>query len=101
MKTRIKFIYDDGSKGKNRLNSDIAISKEAFKVDDQYVYIFLNLKDMYFEFLDTEGKPLFRGGNTKNSEVLLQQVKDELKKRGCRFAKETRTKDERPQSTQN
>lgn len=94
MKTRIKFIYDDGSKGKTRHNSDIAISKETYKVDDQHVYIFLNLKEMYFEFLDTDGKPVFRGGATKNSEVLLQQAKDELKKRGCRFAKETRSKNE-------
>jgi len=92
MKTRMKFVYDDGSKGKNRHNSDIAISKETYKVDGQQVYVFLNLKEMYFEFLDTEGKPIFRGGNTKNSEILLQQAKDELKKRGCRFATETRIK---------
>jgi hypothetical protein len=92
MKTRIKFIYDDGSKGKNRHNSDIAISKETFKVDGQHIYLFLNLKDMYFEFLDTDGKPIYRGGNTTNSEILLKQAKDELKKRGCRFATETRTK---------
>jgi len=94
MKTRIKFVYDDGSKGKNRHNSDIAISKEAFKVDGQYIYIFLNLKEMFFEFLTQDGKVIYRGGNTKNSEVLLKQTKDELRKRGCKFGKETREKSE-------
>ena len=94
MKTRMKFVYDNGEKGKNRHNADIAISKETYFADGQHVYVFLNLKEMYFEFLATTGKPIYRGGNTKNTEVLLQQAKDELKKRGCRFAKETRTKNE-------
>lgn len=92
MITRIKFRYDDGSEGKNRNNAEIAISKQSFKVDGQSIYLYLNFKEFCFEFLDLEGKTVFKGGNTGNRAVLLRQAKRELKKRGCRFGKEKRNR---------
>jgi hypothetical protein len=94
MVTRIKFRYDDGSKDRNRHNADIAVSKKTFKVDGKDVYLYLNFKDFTFEFLDLDGNIIHKGGNTKNRAVLLRQAKAELRKRGCRFGKEKRTKKE-------
>lgn len=85
-------MYDDGSKEKNRNNSDIAISKQSFQVDGEHIYLYLNFKEMYFEFVNVDGKTVFRGGKATNRMVLMRQGKAELKKRGCSFGKETRDK---------
>ena len=92
MNTRIRFKYDDGSKGKTRHNSTIAISRQSFNVKGNEVHIFMHLKDFYFEFIDKEGNALFKGGKATNTAVLLRQAKRELVKLGCEFGKEERKK---------
>lgn len=93
MQTRIRFKYDDGTKGKTRNNSTIAISRQSFKVGDNEVYLFMHLKEFYFELIDSEGNVLKKGGKASNTAVLLRQAKRELVKLGCEFGSETRTKD--------
>ena len=93
MQTRIRFKYDDGSKGKTRHNSTIATSRQMFNVDGKEVQIFMHLKEFYFEFIDKDGNIVHKGGNASNTAVLLRQVKRELVKRGCEFGNETRSKE--------
>lgn len=97
MNTRIRFKYDDGSKGKNRNNSTIAESRQMYKLaNGKEVVIFMHLKEFYFEFIDSDGVVVKKGGNATNTAVLLRQAKRELVKLGCEFGSETRSKQEEP-----
>lgn len=92
MQTRIRFTYDEDPKQK-RQNATTGRSRQKFKLNDgTEVVLFLHFKEFYFELIDNEGNVVSKGGNTKNSAVLLKQAKAELESKGCQFGDEVRKK---------
>lgn len=103
MQTRIRFIYDGEAQGngKTRHNAAFAESRQVFKLGDKHVKLYLDLKNFYYEVVDIQNNtPVVKGGNTKNTAVLLKQAKRALKKLGCEFDNETRVKENQDQGSE-
>jgi len=74
-------------------HAPILESKRGFRLDGVEVKVRLNLKEMYFEIYRGE-EVLYKGGNTKNINLLKVQAKDYVASLGYDFGTEDRTRKE-------